>query len=288
MDWQERMNRALAYVEENLAGDIDIGQAARMAACSPFYFQRLFSIMTGMTVGEYIRRRRLTMAGVELVSGTTKVIDVALKYGYDSPDAFSRAFKAMHGVSPSVARKPGTKLAACPRISFHIELKGGTDMDYRRIERQGFPVAVVTRRFTTENEQNFSDIPAWWQEFLPTADFKEMTALTGGKPGAVTGGISLGICFADNKPVDFSYGIAVELPEGTGAGKYELKRIPAATWAVFDCTLANLQDVTRRIFSEWFPSTGYKHADVPELEVYLPGPEGQDMKCEIWIPVVKK
>jgi AraC family transcriptional regulator len=289
MNWPERMRRALAYLEENLAGDIDFGRAAQMAACSPFYFQRLFSIVTGMTVGEYIRRRRLTLAGMELASGTTKkVIDVALKYGYDSPDAFTRAFKAMHGVSPSAARKPGKKLAACPRISFHIELKGDADMDYRIIERHGFLVAVVTRRFTTENEQNFRDIRAWWQEFLPTADFKAMTDLTGGKPGAVTGGISLGICFTDDKPMHFSYGIAVELPEGSGAGKFKLKRIPAATWAVFDCTLANLQDVTRRIFTEWFPSTGYEHADVPELEVYLPGSEGQNMKCEIWIPVVKK
>jgi AraC family transcriptional regulator len=191
-------------------------------------------------------------------------------------------------VTPQAARAPGVALAACPRVSFHIELKGGTDMDYSIIEKAAFDVAVTTRRFTTENEQNFKDIPKWWQEFLASPDWEKMLSLNGNALGKVTGSTTLGICFADDKPADFAYGIAVELPAGAAAGPFEKKNIPAATWAVFPCALGNLQDITRRIFSEWLPSVPFEHAEKPELEVYLPGPSGADMKVEIWIPVVRK
>ncbi len=288
MDWPERLGAAIDCIEADLSGELDLAEAARRAACSPFYFQRLFSIVTGMTVGEYVRRRRLTLAAAELASGNAKVIDVALKYGYDSPDAFTRAFRALHGVTPRAAREPGVALAACPRVSFHVELKGGNDMDYKLIEKPGFEVALTTRRFTTQSDRNFRDIPRWWQEFTASPDLEKMLSLAGHKPGAVTGGEILGMCFADDQPVDFAYGIAVELPAGADAGPFEQKTVPAAAWAVFPCTLADLQDVTRRIFSEWFPAVPFEHADKPELEVYLPGPSGDAMKCEIWIPVVRK
>jgi AraC family transcriptional regulator len=197
MDWSGRMMRAIDYIEDNLADDISLAEAARIACCSPFYFQRLFAIVTGMTVAEYIRRRRLTLAAVELASGKVKVVDVALKYGYDSPDSFTRAFRAMHGVTPLAARERGISLMACPRVSFQIELKGGTDMEYRIIEKQTFPIAVTTRRFTTFNEQNFVEIPVWWREFLASPECARMTSLAGNKPGMATGGTMLGVCFAD-------------------------------------------------------------------------------------------
>ena len=288
MDWPERLGAAIDLIEANLDGEIDLGEVARQAACSPFYFQRLFMIVTGMTVGEYVRRRRLTLAAAELASGRVKVIDAALKYGYDSPDAFTRAFRTMHGLTPQAARAPGAVLAACPRVSFRIELKGGNDMDYKMVKKPAFDVAVTTRQFSTENGQNFKDIPAWWREFTASPDRATMTALRGKGPGTVTGSDMLGICFADDKPADFAYGIAVELPAGADAGPFEKKTVPAADWAVFPCALADLQDVTRRIFSEWFPSVPFDHAEKPELEVYLPGPSGGAMAVEIWIPVVNK
>jgi AraC family transcriptional regulator len=288
MDWPGRMMQAIDYIEDNLADEISLTEAARIACCSPFYFQRLFTIITGMTVAEYVRRRRLTLAAVELASGRARVIDVALKYGYDSPDSFTRAFRAMHGVTPLAARERGIALVACPRISFQIEVKGGTDMEYKIVEKPAFPIAVTTRRFTTYDEQNFVRIPEWWREFLASPECSRMTSLAGNAPGAVTGGTMLGVCFADDKPVDFSYGIGVELPDGASSGPFQLMQIPAATWAVFGCTLANLQEVTRRIFREWFPSVDYEHDAKPELEVYLPEGQGQDMRCEIWIPVTTK
>jgi len=161
-------------------------------------------------------------------------------------------------------------------------------MDYRIMEKPGFAIAARTRQFTTVNGQNFVKIPKWWDEFVKAPDCQKLTALSDGKPGAMTRGAMLGICYGEADAVEFSYGIGVELAEGAPSGDFERIEIPASTWAVFDCTLDNLQDVTKRIFSEWFPSTGYEHDAVPELEVYLPEKPGEEMQCELWMPVIKK
>jgi AraC family transcriptional regulator len=294
MEWSERMNAAIGYIEENLAGEIDFNEAAKRACCSLFHFQRMFFAIISMTPAEYTRRRRLTLSARELTSTNSKVIDIAIKYGYDSPDAFTRAFRQLHGITPQAAREPGVKLAAFPRISFNIILKGGNDMDYTIIDKKGFNIALTKRQFSTGGGQNFVLIPQYWQEFLKSPDYAVMLALTRGKAGAVTRGNMLGVCWVDepiNDPQNyrFYYGIAVELPSKGGAGKFEKMTVPAATWAVFDCTLDNLQEVTKRIFSEWFPSTGYEHDAKPELEIYLPeNPRSKVMHCQIWIPIVKK
>lgn len=294
MEWSERMNAAIDYIEDNLAGEIDFSEASKKACCSTFHFQRMFFAIIGVTPAEYSRQRRLTLAARELTTSSDKVIDIAVKYGYDSPDAFTRAFRNVQGVTPQAARGPEVKLAAFPRISFNIELKGGNDMDYRLIKKKAFNIALTKKRFTTNGGQNFILIPKWWQEFLKSPDYAAMLALTGEKAGAVTGGSMLGICMEgepikDPQNYKFYYGIAVELPPKGGAGKFEKMEVPAATWAVFDCTLDNLQDVTKRIYSEWFPSTGYEHAPAPELEIYLPeDPRSKVMQCQIWIPVVDK
>jgi AraC family transcriptional regulator len=294
MEWSERMNAAIGYIEENLAGEIDFNEAAKRACCSLFHFQRMFFAIISMTPAEYTRRRRLTLSARELTSTNSKVIDIAIKYGYDSPDAFTRAFRQLHGITPQAAREPGVKLAAFPRISFNIILKGGNDMDYTIIDKKGFNIALTKRQFSTGGGQNFVLIPQYWQEFLKSPDYAVMLALTRGKAGAVTRGNMLGVCWVDepiNDPQNyrFYYGIAVELPPKGGVGKFEKMTVPAATWAVFDCTLDNLQEVTKRIFSEWFPSTGYEHDAKPELEIYLPeNPRSKVMHCQIWIPIVKK
>jgi AraC family transcriptional regulator len=294
MEWSDRMNAAIGYIEDNLAGEIDYAEAAKIACCSTFHFQRVFMVVLGNTPAEYIRRRRLTLAARELASTDAKVIDLALKYGYDSPDSFTRAFRNVHGITPQAARASGVKLAAFPRITFKIELKGGTDMDYTITEKKAFDIALTKRVFSTAEGQNFVQIPQFWQEFMKSPDYAAMGALGGGKPGAVTGSMMLGICMEaepikDTMNYKFYYGIAVELPPKGSPGKFEKLTVPAATWAVFDCTIDNLQDVTKRIYSEWFPSTGYEHDTKPELEIYLPeDPRSKVMRCQIWMPVVKK
>ncbi len=294
MEWSERMNAAIDYIEDKLDGNLDFNEAAVTACCSLFHFQRMFTVIMGFSPAEYVRRRRLTLAARELTAGNAKVIDLAVKYGYDSPDSFTRAFRNVHGVTPRAARTPGIKLAAFPRISFKIELKGGNDMDYTIIEKKGFNMALTKRKFSTTGGQNFIKIPQFWQDFMKTPDYGVMCSLGGGKPGAVTNSAMLGICIEpdeikDPQNYEFCYGIGVELPSKADAGKFEKFAVPAAAWAVFDCTLDNLQDITKKIYSEWFPSTGYEHDDKPELEIYLPkDPRNKVMQCQIWIPVKKK
>ena len=288
MDWSERMNAAIDYIEENLADEIDFGEAARKAACSPFHFQRMFFAVNGLTPAEYARRRRLTLAATELTSGNSRVIDIAMKYGYDSPDSFARAFRNLHGVTPQAAREPGVTLTAYPRISFHIELKGGNDVDYKILERPAFQVAIKARQFTNLNGQNFKDVPVFWREFINSPEHPQMLSITDKKPGVVTGGEMLGVCYGEADSGDFYYGIAVELPQGVSPGPFEKMEIPATTWAVFDCTLANIKDAFKQIFLDWYTSTGYEHPGTPDLEVYLPGGSADDMKVQIWAPVIKK
>ena len=287
MEWSERMNAAIAYIEDNLAGEIDFNEAAKKACCSAFHFQRIFFAVNGLTPAEYARRRRLTLAARELTSGNARVIDIAMKYGYDSPDAFTRAFRNVHGVTPQAARGPGVKLVAFPRVSLHIELKGGNDMDYKLIEKPAFDVVGKARKFTTVQGENFIKIPQFWNEFMKDKSWDTLMKVSGGKEGKITGGGSLGVCIGNEE--NFSYAIGVEKPDKAVPSNFDVFHIPAATWAVFDCTLDNLQDITKRIYSEWFPSTGYEHAAAPEIEVYLPGDFANTaMKCQIWIPIIKK
>jgi AraC family transcriptional regulator len=306
MEWSERMNAAIDYIEENLTGEIDFNKAAEKATCSLFHFQRMFMVIIGVTPGEYARRRRLTLAARELLSSNTKVINVALKYGYDSPDSFTRAFRNLHGVTPIAAREPGVTLTAFPRISFSIILKGGNDMDYRIIDKPAFDVIGKAEKFTTEGGENLIKIPQFWDEFVSDINGeKVLMEITQSKPGPVTGAIELGICVGEGvkegwweSPTlsagyeGFIYAIGVEKPDQPVPKGFEIFHIPAANWAIFDSMgpmPRAIQDVTVKIFKEWFPSTGYEHDAKPELEVYLPGdPSSENYRCQIWIPIVKR
>ncbi len=292
MEWSERMNTAISYIEDNLAGEIDYRIAAEKACCSLFHFQRMFMVIMGITPAEYVRVRRLTLAARELTSDNAKVIDIALKYGYDSPDSFTRAFRNVHGITPQAAREPGVKLTAFPRISFNIILKGGNDMDYTIIEKPAFDVIGRGKKFTTKNMEQAIKIPQWWQEFSASAEYQKLSKLSGGKPGPVTGADIISAILPNEKNTwdPIIYTICIEKTGKTA--DFDVYRIPAATWAVFESIgpmPGAIQDVTRKIFQEWFPSTGYEHDAKPELEVYLPGdPNSQDYRCQVWIPVVKK
>ena len=294
MEWPERMNAAVDYIEANLAGDIDMEKAARIACCSSFHFRRMFFAFAGETAAEYVRRRRMTLAARELTSIKTKVIDTAMKYGYDSPDAFTRAFRKVHGVTPAAVRGPGITLAAHPRISFSRILTGGDNMDYKIIEKGAFDIIAKARKFTTAQGENFIKIPQFWEEMMQGENgFKALMKLTQEQAETVTGAGSLGICLMDEENDIFTYAIGVEKPAAKAApAGFAILHIPAATWAIFESVgpmPKAIQDVTVKIFKEWFPSTGYEHAAIPELEVYLPGnPDAPDYRCQVWIPIVKK
>ncbi|MCT4509523.1 MAG: AraC family transcriptional regulator, partial [Tepidibacter sp.] len=139
MNWLNAMNNAVEYIEDNITKKIDIVQVAKIALSSTFHFQRMYHMITGVTIGEYIRRRRLTLATQDIISGE-KIINVAYKYGYETPEAFTKAFRKMHGISPSVARELGVNLKAYPKLSFHISIKGDKNMNYKIFDKGSFKV----------------------------------------------------------------------------------------------------------------------------------------------------
>jgi AraC family transcriptional regulator len=263
-----------------------------VACSSTFHFQRMFQMLTGVTVGDYMRKRRLTLAAQELATSDVRVIDIALKYGYDTPESFTKAFRKVHEVTPSAARKPETRLKVFPRLSFQLSIKGDKDMDYRIVEKQAFKVVGKAIRVSTRDNEHMQMIPKFWQSSMTDGVYQAVVNLNTGQ--GMFGGATMGVCvdFQMDKQ-EFTYMIAVEslgsaIPDG-----FVEKEIKAATWAVFDSVGAlpdAIQSVWQRIFSEFFPSTGFEHAEGgAEIEIYPPGlPSDESYKCEVWIPIVRK
>lgn len=263
-----------------------IEDIAKVACVSPFHFQRMFGMLAGVTVADYIRKRRLTLAAQELAVSKIRVLDVALKYGYDSPESFAKAFRKAHGITPSAARESGVQLKAFPRLSFHLSLKGDQEMEYRIVQKEAFTVIGKSMEVTTREGENFRKIPLFWNEANADGTSDKLALIGGDKD-------LLGICMSmDMEKELLSYWIAVEAGPGVDAEGYETAVIPAASWAVFTSVGPMphaIQNVWKRIFQEWFPATGYEHAGGPEFELYPPGdPGAEDYACEVWIPVVKK
>jgi AraC family transcriptional regulator len=284
MKFLEQLNQSLEYLEENMDQRIEIEEAAKRTCTSKFHYQRMFHMVTGVTVAEYIRKRRLTLAAQELQQGQKKVLEVALRYGYQTPESFSKAFVKLHGVTPSEAKRPGVRLQAVPKMSFQIQIKGEVTMKYRMEEKEAFTVMGVERRISTVDGRNYVEIPQFWNEIWDVPQGALMTEAVG-KLGF------LGICAdLDEEQSEFTYMIAIEGDETRDQG-LTIREIPAQTWAVFESTgplPKSIQGVWDRIFSEWFPSTGFEHANAPELEIYPLGETGsEDYSCEIWIPIKK-
>lgn len=283
MDWVQRMNGAINYLEEHLMEKIDYAEVARLACCSAYHFQRMFSFITDVTLAEYIRRRRLTLAAFELQHSEIKVIDLALKYGYDSPEAFTRAFSNLHGVTPTAARLTGTSLKAYPKMTFHMSIKGDAEMNYRIEELGPFRIVGISERVSTESA--FSVIPRIWADARDQGIFEKLWQFR--LEDHQMGGI-LGVCangeFGEKEEFDYLLSVTSDQdpPEGMTSFDY-----PASTWAVFDAPGGpdGIQEIWKRLYTEWVPSSIYDLAYLPAVENYLPPEEGRN---ELWVPVVKK
>jgi AraC family transcriptional regulator len=288
MDWQDRLNRAMAWIEAHLCDELDWGVVAREANCSEFHFSRMFEVIMGLTVGDYVRRRRLSLAASELALGRSKVIDVALKYGYDSPDAFAKAFRRLFGCTPSEAREGGRTLSAYPPISFSIVLKGDMSMNYRIETKPAFGLTGPWIRTSSDNGVNFRTVPEFWARIMGDGTWQRLMAKV---PPDTRIGVC-GVCAEyDVQANEFSYLAAIETPADRGGLPEGCKDImvPGATWGIFESRgplPAAMQEVWKRIFTEWFPSSGWECADGPQLELYAPGdPQSADYYSEIWIPL---
>lgn len=285
MEWLQRLNESVNYIEEHLDGTIELEQAAQIACCSTFHYQRMFSYIAGIPLSEYIRRRRMTAAAFDLINNNMRVIDAALKYGYESPTSFNRAFQSVHGVSPSFARNEGVSLRAYPRISFSITIKGDVGMNYRIEKKDAFRTVGVRRIMTLDVEQNFAETPVFWQETNESGTTQKIIGLINQPPLGL-----LGICTSmNNKTFDYYIAAPTDSPATEGLEEYI---VPACTWAIFECIgpmPSAIQELQKRIITEWLPASGYEYADAPDIEVYPEGDlQSPDYRCEAWLPVVKK
>lgn len=274
----EGISKSLEYMENHICEDININDIASQANFSSFYYQRIFHVLCGCTVSEYLRNRRLTLAGQDLALGTHKVIDIAMKYGYDSPDSFTRAFVKFHGITPSNAKEPGAMLHATAPLRIKIKLEGDTMLEYKIEKKEQFTVVGRKKQFNMDT--SYQEIPKFWTEHSQNDDLNTVCGM-------------FGICIDSNGKL-FDYYIAdvylpyKEIPEG-----YETRVIPAGTWAVFPCKGAlphALQDVNTKIWSEWLPSCkSYELAGNYNIEMYdKPAKNPEDNYSEIWIPIKEK
>lgn len=275
MEWVQLINRAIDYIEGHLTEDIHCEDVSQYAHISLFHFQRMFKLLTDMTVGEYIRKRRLSLAGEELTKQNTKVIDVAFKYAYNSSESFSKAFTRFHGVTPRQAQN-GCGLKYFNKLAIKISVEGGTVMDYRIEKKEGFRLLVYARMFTDESSEK--GIPSFWQEYYQNELYKKA-------PGY------LGICAQEkNGDKEFMYGIGCDADDVEGVPEgFQIINIPAYTWAIFKCvgpTPDAIQKTWEDIYREWLPGTDYELIPDYDIENYLPGDNtASDYVSEIWLPV---
>ena len=258
MDSLSSMNNAMVYIEEHLTEDIDYSEVSKIAYCSEYHFKRMFSFLAGISLSEYIRRRRLTLAALDLKDRDLRIIDVAVKYGYNSADSFSRAFHSLHGILPSEARSENTQLKAYPRMTFQLSIQGGCEMNYRIVEKEAFKLVGFKKRVPVIFKGVNPEI-AKMTELLTPEVIKQLKAISNVEP---TGIISASTNFSEGRmeergELDHYIGVATSSDE---TAELDVLKIEASTWAVFESIgpfPETLQNVWGRIYSEWFPSSGY-------------------------------
>lgn len=281
MDWLDRINGVMDYIEDNLAGEISYEKVAQIACCSTYHFQRMFPFITDVSLSEYIRRRRLTLAAFELQTSNTKVIDIAFKYRYESPEAFSRAFKNLHGITPSYSRNNGVTLKAYPKMTFQIQIKGEIEMKYRIEEREPFEMFGVYGEINRSMNQAFKEVPEFRLKCDQDGSVDLMNALLGRFHDTM-----LHAALYDHTETTMKYMICYNLPKGLILPeRFTTLSVPAMTWVIFTEPQCEMQKMWKCIYSEWFPTSEYEQVEGPGFEMYY-GMAGQAFG-EIWLPVKK-
>ena len=285
MDWTRAIRDAVDFMEQHMTEEITMADVAAHVNVSPFYFHKGFTILCGYSMTEYMRNRRLALAGEELLTSDVTVMELAMRYGYDSPDSFTKAFTRFHGHAPSTVRRDRTMLKAFAPLRVSISLKGGYAMDYRITKKEAFTVLAASKEFGYENAKR--DIPAYWQEHYASGKGKYVCGMFGINIDPEMGNERFEYLIAD------VYNPSVDVPEGL-----VVRTIPAFTWAVFPCKgvlSQTMQDVNTKVFSEGLPAlqeyefaAGYcvEMYDAPDK--YPDGVEDENYYAEIWIPIRKK
>lgn len=286
MKWLDDMNRAMGYIEDNLQEKVNYEKIAQIACCSVYHFQRMFTFMTGLTLSEYIRRRKMTMAAFDLQNSEIKVIDLALRYGYESPEAFARAFQGLHRITPTMARGKGHGVKAFPPVSFQITIRGVSEMNYKIVDKEAFQVYGIEEIFDTKDGENLVRIPEFWTEQRNSGGFDSLMR-SAGFPSAINA-----VCgYRELEGTRFPYMLCVMKTSLSNTNGYQVVDIPKSTWAVFvtephssEKMPEAVQDLNARIYTEWLPTAGYEMVEGCDFEMYYM--DGKERFYEeIWIRV---
>ncbi|MFE6458247.1 GyrI-like domain-containing protein [Streptomyces cinereoruber] len=281
----ERLNQALDHIEEHLRDDLDPAELARIATTSEYHFRRLFSALAGMPLSEYVRRRRLTVAGAEVLAGERTLLEVAVRYGYGSGEAFARAFRAVHGVGPGEARRTGAALRSQPRMSFRLVVEGNSSMRYRIVEKDAFRIIGRGARVPLVHEGENPAIAAHIRS-IGREGLARLARLSDGEPGGVLSAVThLSDSREEGAELDYWHGAVsgADVPEG-----FHALDVAAGTWAVFENEgpyPKALQYLWRDVFTQWFPSNPYASRPGPELLSVQPSEDWTTARAELWIPV---
>lgn len=289
LDWVKQLNGAINYIEENLTGEISYETISKIAGCSVYNFQRMFTYIADKPLSEYIRNRRLTMAAFDLLNSTERIIDISLKYGYESQDSFTRAFKNFHGVLPSSVRNAIVQLRSCPRISFQITIKGEDNMNYQIEQWPEFRVMGVSHKVKTSTA--FEVIPHIWDSSWKDGTMKLFIEnFPDYRPSGFLG-IAQGGQWGESEEMEYIIAVTnyVDVPDCKHVpALHGMKEFayPAATWVIFEANgqlPEAIQRVYKQFYTEWLPNSGYELADLPVIECYM-----QENRQEVWIAIAKK
>ncbi|MFI7212029.1 GyrI-like domain-containing protein [Micromonospora maritima] len=281
----DRLNQAMDHLEQRLDQPLDVPELARIACVSEHHFRRLFSALAGVPLSEYVRRRRLTLAAADVLAGRESLLDVAVRWGYGSNEAFARAFRSVHGVGPAEARRAGAVLRSQPRMSFRLVVEGSTSMDYRIVTKDAFRLVGLKARVPLVHEGMNPHIVAFVKGIDP-ATVRRIEALSDQEPhGIVNVSDDLAGSREEGTELDYWHGVVTgaEVPEG-------LDSLPVAAgdWAVFRSSGAfpqALQYLWRDVFTQWFPSNPYEIRPGPEISRVRVAEGGGTADAELWIPV---
>ncbi|MDR1689278.1 MAG: AraC family transcriptional regulator [Clostridiales bacterium] len=289
MDILTELNRATAYIEEHIEDDTALAGVANVTSYSPYHFGRLFYYIADMPLSEYIRKRKLSLAAMKLQTGRDRVIDLAVMYGYDSADSFSRAFAKQHGVTPSAARQPGVGLTIFPPLTFQIKIKGVQAMNWRIEEKEAFEVFGIERIYGNDET---GKVPEFWNECHQNGSYERLVSAAGGVPNPDGMCVINAVCgYCEPGDNTFPYMICALKKTGSKTDGFKVAQIPKATWAVFRSEKASnigtqIPTLFNRAYSEWLPSSGYEKATGPDMEIYYSASHGMFFE-EVWLPVKK-
>ncbi|MFJ2830031.1 GyrI-like domain-containing protein [Streptomyces sp. NPDC087263] len=281
----ERLNQAMEHIEDHLDQRIEVSELARIAVTSEYHFRRLFSALAGLPLSEYIRRRRLTVAGAEVLAGERTLLEIAVRYGYSSGEAFARAFRAMHGVGPGEVRRLGASLESQPRMSFRLIVEGSSSMRYRVVEKDEFRVVGRKARVPLVHEGMNPGIVAFIRG-LGQETIRRIEALSDQDPeGLISVSDNLDDSRAEGTELDYYHGVVTgaEVPDDMDA-----LSVSAGAWAVFESSgpfPQTLQYLWRDVFTQWFPSNPYQSRPGPEILRTRLSQDGTQADAELWIPV---